>query len=73
MAYGVFHIFFRAEVLAPVLADVGPVKDSISWVFEDPGQAWIELAALVIPHIRLYFRSSSRTGSSVGASCSGPC
>lgn len=55
MAYGIFHIIFRTEVLAPVLAYVGPVKDFIGWVVEDPGRAWIALAALVIPHIGLYY------------------
>ncbi|MDW6057976.1 hypothetical protein SAZ11_07725 [Streptomyces sp. FXJ1.4098] len=55
MAYGIFHIIFRTEVFAPVLAYVGPVKDFIGWVVEDPGRAWIALAALVIPHIGLYY------------------
>lgn len=55
MAYGIFHVIFRTEVLAPVLAYVGPVKDFIDWVIEDPGRAWIALAALVIPHIGLYY------------------
>ncbi|MFF8902615.1 hypothetical protein ACF082_34675 [Streptomyces lydicus] len=55
VAYGIFHVIFRAEVLARVLAYVGPVKDFIGWVVEDPGRAWIVLAALVIPHIGLYY------------------
>ncbi|MGW3197170.1 hypothetical protein ACWDBD_21780 [Streptomyces sp. NPDC001118] len=55
MAYGIFHVIFRTEVLAPVLAYVGPVRDFISWVVEDPGRAWVALAALVIPHIGLYY------------------
>ncbi|TLS46048.1 hypothetical protein FE633_10865 [Streptomyces montanus] len=55
MAYGIFHVIFRTEVFAPVLAYVGPVKDFIGWVVEDPGRAWIALAALVIPHIGLYY------------------
>ncbi|MDL5199567.1 hypothetical protein [Streptomyces sp. ALI-76-A] len=55
MAYGIFRVIFRTEVLAPVLAYVGPVKDFIGWVIEDPGRAWIALAALVIPHIGLYY------------------
>ncbi|MFF8914195.1 hypothetical protein ACF08M_12925 [Streptomyces sp. NPDC015032] len=55
MAYGIFHIVFLGGVLAPVLAYVGPVKDFIGWVVEDPGRAWIALAALVIPHIGLYY------------------
>ncbi|WP_434598375.1 hypothetical protein [Streptomyces sp. A5-4] len=42
-------------MLAPLLAYVGPVKDFIGWVVEDPGRAWIALAALVIPHIGLYY------------------
>ena len=54
-AYGIFHIIFRTEVFAPVLAYVGPVKDFIGWVVEDPGRAWIALAALVIPRIGLYY------------------
>ncbi|MFJ5724743.1 hypothetical protein [Streptomyces sp. NPDC093149] len=55
MAYGIFHVIFRTEVLAPVLAYVGSVKDFIGWVVEDPGRAWIVLAAFVIPHIGLYY------------------
>lgn len=55
MAYGIFHVIFRTGVLAPVLAYVGPVEDFIGWVVEDPGRAWIALAALVIPHIGLYY------------------
>ncbi|WP_433855096.1 hypothetical protein [Streptomyces kronopolitis] len=55
MAYGIFHVVFRTDALAPVLAHVGPVKDFIGWVVEDPGRAWIALAALVIPHIGLYY------------------
>ncbi|MFF4409496.1 hypothetical protein [Streptomyces sp. NPDC001404] len=55
MAYSIFHAIFRTEVLAPVLAYVGPVKDFTGWVVEDPGRAWIALAALVIPHIGLYY------------------
>lgn len=55
LAYGIFHVVFRTDVLAPVLAHVGPVKDFIGWVVEDPGRAWIALAALVIPHIGLYY------------------
>ncbi|MFJ2420212.1 hypothetical protein [Streptomyces brevispora] len=55
MAYGIFHVIFRTEVFAPVLTYVGPVKDFIGWVVEDPGRAWIALAALVIPHIGLYY------------------
>ncbi|WP_329142732.1 hypothetical protein OIU91_03935 [Streptomyces sp. NBC_01456] len=55
MAYGIFHVIFRTEVLTPALAYVGPVKDFIGWVVEGPGRAWIALAALVIPHIGLYY------------------
>ncbi|MFE6939671.1 hypothetical protein [Streptomyces chartreusis] len=55
MAYGIFHVIFRTGVFAPALAYVGPVKDFIGWVVEDPGRAWIALAALVIPHIGLYY------------------
>ncbi|WP_327357866.1 hypothetical protein [Streptomyces sp. NBC_01304] len=55
MAYGIYHIIFRTEVLAPALAHVGPVKNFIGWVIEDPRRAWIVLAALVIPHIGLYY------------------
>ncbi|NUQ96217.1 MAG: hypothetical protein HOY79_06505 [Streptomyces sp.] len=54
MVYGIFHVIFRTEVLAPVLVYVGPVKGFIGWVAEDPGRAWIALAALVVPHIGLY-------------------
>lgn len=72
MAYGIFRIIFRTEVFAPVLTYVRPVKDFIGWVVEDPGRAWIALAALVIPHIGLYcllFEDRKWCG----ASCSGPC
>ncbi|MEU3051596.1 hypothetical protein ABZ705_34860 [Streptomyces sp. NPDC006984] len=55
MAYGIFHVIFRTEVLAPLLAYVGPVREFIGWEFGDPGRAWIALAALVIPHIGLYY------------------
>ncbi|MFD7853444.1 hypothetical protein ACFV6B_03995 [Streptomyces microflavus] len=55
MAYGIFHITFRTEVLSSVPAYAGPVKEVIGWVVEDPGRAWIALAALVIPHIGLYY------------------
>ncbi|WP_158819124.1 MULTISPECIES: hypothetical protein [Streptomyces] len=55
MAYMIFHVIFRTGVLVPVLAYVGPIKDFIGWVAEDPRRAWIALAALVIPHIGLYY------------------
>ncbi|MEU9602621.1 hypothetical protein AB0E06_38250 [Streptomyces sp. NPDC048109] len=37
------------------MAYVGPVREFIGWVVEDPGRAWIALAALVIPRIGLYY------------------
>lgn len=55
MAYDIFHIIFRTQVFAPVLAYVGPVKDFIGWMVEEPGRAWITLAALVIPHVGLHY------------------
>lgn len=55
MAYGVFHVVFRTDVLAPALVYVGPVKDGIDWVLADPRRAWMALAALAIPHIGAYY------------------
>ena len=55
MAYGVFYIGFRTDVLAPTLVYVEPVKHGIAWVLEDPRRAWMALAALVIPHIGAYY------------------
>lgn len=55
MAYGIFHVIFRTEVLTPAPAYVRPVKDCIGWAVEDPGRAWTPLAALVVPHIGLYY------------------
>lgn len=55
MAYGIFHIVFRTDVLAPVLAYAEPVKDGVDWVLEDPRRAWMALAALAIPHIGAYY------------------
>lgn len=55
MAYGVFYIVFRSDVLAPTLVYVEPVKHGIAWVLEDPRRAWMALAALVIPHIGAYY------------------
>lgn len=55
MAYGVFHVVFRTDVLAPALAYVQPAKDGINWVLADPRRAWVALAALAIPHIGAYY------------------
>ena len=55
IAYGIFHVVFRTDVLAPALAYVGPVKDGIDWVLADPARAWMALAALAIPHIGAYY------------------
>lgn len=55
IAYGIFHVIFRTEVLAPMLAYAEPVKDAVGWVTEDPKRAWGALAAIVIPHIGLYY------------------
>lgn len=55
MAYGVFHVVFRTDILAPALAYVGPAKDGIDWVLADPARAWMALAALAIPHIGAYY------------------
>ncbi|MFF1880278.1 hypothetical protein ACFVVC_02250 [Pseudarthrobacter sp. NPDC058196] len=55
MACGIFHVVFRTDVLAPVLAYAEPVKDGIAWVIEDPKRAWMAFAILVIPHIGLYY------------------
>lgn len=55
MAYGIFHVVFRTDVLAPVLAYAEPIKDGITWVIEDPKRAWLAFPVLVIPHIGLYY------------------
>lgn len=55
MAYGIFHVVFRTDVLAPVLAYAEPVKNGVDWVLEDPRRAWMALAALAIPHIGAYY------------------
>ncbi|MDO5865121.1 MULTISPECIES: hypothetical protein [Paenarthrobacter] len=55
MAYGIFHVVFRTDILAPVLAYAEPVKYGIDWVIEDPKRAWMAFAGLVIPHIGLYY------------------
>ncbi len=55
MAYGIFHVVFRTELLAPVLAQLGPVQNGIEWVVADPARAWGALAAIVIPHIGMYY------------------
>lgn len=55
IAYGIFHVVFRTDVLDPVLAYAGPLKNGIDWVLEDPNRAWATLAVLVIPHIGMYY------------------
>lgn len=55
MALGLYWAIFRTELLAPVLAYVGPARDLIDWVAADPKRAWGALAVLVIPHIGLYY------------------
>lgn len=55
MAVGLYWAIFCAELLAPVLAYVGPARDLIDWVAADPKRAWGALAVLVIPHIGLYY------------------
>ncbi|KAB7839516.1 hypothetical protein [Streptomyces mobaraensis] len=55
IAPGMAYSIFRADVLAPVLTYVRPVKGFIGWVVEDPGRARIALAAFVIPHVGLYY------------------
>ena len=55
IAYGIFHVVFRTDILDPVLAYAGPLKNGIDWVLEDPKRAWAALAVLVIPHIGMYY------------------
>lgn len=55
LAYGIFHVVFRTDVLAPVLAYAEPVRNGIDWVLADPTRAWGALAAIVIPHIGAYY------------------
>ena len=55
MAYGVFHVVFRTDLLGPVIAQIGPIRDGIDWVLADPSRAWMALAVLVIPHIGAYY------------------
>lgn len=55
IAYGIFHLLFRTDVLAPLLAYVEPAKDGIAWVADDPKRAWMALAVIAIPHIGAYY------------------
>lgn len=55
MALGLYWAIFRTELVAPVVAYVGPARDLIDWVVADPKRAWGALAVLVIPHIGLYY------------------
>lgn len=55
LAYGIFHVVFRTDVLDPVLAYAEPLKNGIDWVIEDPKRAWAALAVIVIPHIGMYY------------------
>ncbi|WP_181273665.1 hypothetical protein [Brevibacterium oceani] len=54
-AYGVFHVVFLTDLLDPLLAYAEPVKDGVAWVAEDPKRAWVALAAIIVPHIGLYY------------------
>ena len=54
VAYGVFHLIFRTDVLDPVLAAVGPVQEGIEWVRADPSRAIVALCVVIFPHIGLY-------------------
>ncbi|PZT91037.1 MAG: hypothetical protein DI630_29980 [Gordonia sp. (in: high G+C Gram-positive bacteria)] len=55
IAYGIFHILFRTDLLEPLLAYVDPAKQLIDWVAADPKRAWGALAVVVIPHIGMYY------------------
>jgi len=55
MALGLYWVIFRTELLAPIVAYVGPARDLIDWVVADPKRAWGALAVLLIPYIGLYY------------------
>ena len=55
IAYGIFHVLFRTDLLEPLLAYVDPAKQLIDWVAADPKRAWGALAVVVIPHIGMYY------------------
>lgn len=54
-AFGVFHVIFQTDLLALLLDQAEPATDAIAWVKEDPKRAWGALAAVIIPHLGLYF------------------
>lgn len=54
VAYGVFHLIFRTDVLDPVLEAVGPVREGIEWVQADPSRAIVALGVVIFPHLALY-------------------
>lgn len=55
IAYAVFHVVFLTDLLAPLLAYAAPIEQGIAWVAEDPMRAWIALAAIIVPHIGVYY------------------
>lgn len=55
VVYAIFHVIYFTDLLEPVLAYTGPIKDGIDWVMADPTRAWTALAVLIIPHIGLYY------------------
>lgn len=55
MAFTIFHVTFRTDVLDPLLALVGPAREGVDWVLEDPKRAWGAAAVIVVPHIGLYY------------------
>lgn len=54
IAYGIFHLVFRTDLLDPVLAAVGPLQEGIEWVRADPSRAIVALCVVIFPHLGLY-------------------
>lgn len=56
MTFGIYWAIFHSGVADPVLeAYAEPVKGAIDWVTADPARAWVALAAIITPHIGLYY------------------
>lgn len=54
LAYGIFHLVFRTDVLDPVVATVAPLGDLVDSVAADPTRAWVALGSIVIPLVGTY-------------------
>jgi|SRR5699024_4872969 len=55
MAFAIYWIIFHTTIAEPVLALISPMQDGVDWILEDPSRAWMAVAAIVIPHIGMYY------------------